>query len=350
MSLRLPAAVLAAAVQTAVAAPVPAAPPGADPWAGKVKTGRTIVLEETIAVPPAAAFGLWTTEEGLRAFFAPASRIEARPGGAYTVIFDPVGDPEGASKGTKGARILAFQPPSRLAFEWTMPPFAAHLNVRPLPTWVEIDFADAPGAAGRTLVRLRHEGFKEGADWDRARDYFHSAWSRVLSRLKAHCAPKGEIAMSDMPQPGDEHRRLEALAGDWTAEETLHPSPWDPKGGPAVGRIRARMDLDGFFLVTDYVQERGGRTSYRGHGVFGWDSGERCYTMHWFDSLGSGGTPPAKGRFEGNVLTFSHQHPMGHSRYVYTLEGEGRYSFRIENSQNGRAWSTFLEGKYARRK
>ena len=27
---------------------------------------------------------------------------------------------------------------------------------------------------------------------------------------------------------------LERLAGTWRATETLHPSPWDPKGGPRV--------------------------------------------------------------------------------------------------------------------
>lgn len=155
--------------------------------------------------------------------------------------------------------------------------------------------------------------------------------------------------MMEMPKPQEEHRRLQSLAGTWTGEETMHPSPWDPKGGTATGRIESRLDLDGFFLISDYVQECGGRPSYRGHGVLGYDTAERCYTMHWFDSMCATSAPPARGRWEGNVLTLEHRTPMGHSRYVYTFEGEGRYAFRLENSQDGKQWATFMEARYRRR-
>ena len=40
---------------------------------------------------------------------------------------------------------------------------------------------------------------------------------------------------------------------------------------------------------------------------------------------------------------------MGHSRYTYVFEGENRYDFTIENSQDGRAWVTFLEATYTRK-
>jgi hypothetical protein len=155
--------------------------------------------------------------------------------------------------------------------------------------------------------------------------------------------------MMQMSKPQEEHRKLQGLAGTWTGEEKIHPSPWDPKGGAATGRIQSRIDLDGFFLISDYVEERGGQTSYRGHGVFGYDTNERCYTMHWFDSMGSPCQSAARGKWEGNVLRFENKHPMGHSRYVYTFEGEGRYAFKIENSQDGKQWATFMEGRYTRR-
>jgi len=152
----------------------------------------------------------------------------------------------------------------------------------------------------------------------------------------------------DMPKPQEQHRKLQALAGSWSGEETIHPSPWDPKGGPAKGRIEARMELGGFFLITDYVEERGGQVGYRGHGVFGYDAAEKCYTMHWFDSMGSPCPAPARGVWEGDRLTFQQRSPMGHARYTYTLEGEGRYSFRIENSQDGERWTPMMDGRYTR--
>ena len=64
------------------------------------------------------------------------------------------------------------------------------------------------------------------------------------------------------------------------------------------------MGLDGFFLISDYTETRGGRVSYRGHGVYGWDPQDQCYTMHWFDGMGSIPKAWAKGKWEGNVLMF----------------------------------------------
>lgn len=153
----------------------------------------------------------------------------------------------------------------------------------------------------------------------------------------------------EIPTVQEQHRKLTALAGTWVGEEKMHPSPWDPKGGTATARVQSRIDLDGFFLITDYVQERGGQVSYRGHGVFGWDPAEKCYTMHWFDSIGSGCPGPARGTWEGNVLKFEQRHPMGQSRYVYTVEQGGRYDFLIEQSQDGKQWSRFIEGRYTRK-
>jgi len=153
----------------------------------------------------------------------------------------------------------------------------------------------------------------------------------------------------EMPTVQDQHRKLQALAGSWTGEETMHPSPWDPKGGPATSRTESRIDLDGFHLITDYVQHRGGQVSYRGHGIFGWDPAEKCYTHHWFDSMGSGCPTPARGTWKDKTLTFESRHPMGFSRYIYVLESDGKYTFRIDNSQDGKQWATFMEGKYTRK-
>ena len=153
----------------------------------------------------------------------------------------------------------------------------------------------------------------------------------------------------EMCKPQEQHLKLKSLEGTWVAEEKMYPSPWDPKGGTALGRIVSRIDLDGFFLVSDYVQERGGQVSYRGHGVYGWNGPASRYTMHWFDSMGSPAGEPALGTWEGNRLTFGMQSPMGHHRYAYEFEGEGKYHFKLEHSQDGKAWTTFMEGHYTRK-
>jgi hypothetical protein len=137
--------------------------------------------------------------------------------------------------------------------------------------------------------------------------------------------------------------------GSWAGEEKIHPSPWDPQGGPARGphglADRARR------VLPDHGLRRGARRPglYRGHGVYGWDPQDQCYTMHWFDGMGSIPKVWAKGRWEGDVLTFQHQHERGHSRYVYELKGNAQYRFRIESSQDGKAWATFMEGTYKKK-
>ena len=157
------------------------------------------------------------------------------------------------------------------------------------------------------------------------------------------------MTMMGMPTPQEQHKKLQVLTGRWTGEETIHPSPWDPKGGTAVGRSEGRVDLDGFFVITDYVQERGGQVSYRGHGVFGYDAQQGCYTLNWFDSMGMGQWTPARGTWEGNTLTFRNQTPMGHSKYIYTFLDDKRHTFSIENSQDGKSWAKFMESTYTKK-
>jgi len=79
-----------------------------------------------------------------------------------------------------------------------------------------------------------------------------------------------------MPQPNQFHRQMERMAGSWLGEEKMCPSPWDPEGGTAIGRIENRIALDSIVLIQDYEQEPDGTVVYRGHGVLRWDAaGER---------------------------------------------------------------------------
>ena len=169
-----------------------------------------------------------------------------------------------------------------------------------------------------------------------------------MGTTKSETTPPSEQAMW-MPALTDHHRKLTALAGSWAGEETLYPSPWMPEGGTAEASIEAKLDVDGFFLLTDYVETRGGRPSYRGHGVFGWDTDQKKYSMFWFDSVSPGPRAPVWGTWDGDTLAFESASPMGHQRYVYVLQGPDRYTFRIEMSRDGTAWQPFVEGRYTRR-
>ena len=154
----------------------------------------------------------------------------------------------------------------------------------------------------------------------------------------------------EMPKPIPQHRKLEAFAGTWTGQEKMLPSPWDPKGGNAQGAITSRMDLDGMYLVSDYTQQRDGKVTYRGHGVIGYDPKREAYTMYWFDSMSYDTGGAALGRWESDTLTFEMKNPMGYSRYIYKLQGDGKYEFRMEMSQDGRNFQPWLESTWTRKK
>jgi hypothetical protein len=155
----------------------------------------------------------------------------------------------------------------------------------------------------------------------------------------------------EMPKPTEEHTRLiSALAGHWTGTETMHPSQWDPQGGTATATIDARAACDGFCVITDYVQKRGGKVSYVGHGVTGYDAQHRRYLQHWSDSVG-GMPPEAKpGVWEGDTLTFHGAGPSGRTRYVYRFVSPGVHEYKIEVSPDGSSWHAFMEGRYVRGK
>jgi uncharacterized protein YndB with AHSA1/START domain/uncharacterized protein YciI len=160
-------------------------------YLNKTLTGKSIEFDVTVDMPVSEVFSLWSTADGAKKFFALDARIEPIFGGKYEIIFNPESDPEGKREGTYGARILQIEKNRALAFEWTMPPFAASLNSLPLPTWIELRFDPANGDREKTHISISHLGFGQGEKWDEAFDFFQmSAWPSVLKRLTQYCNEK----------------------------------------------------------------------------------------------------------------------------------------------------------------
>lgn len=151
----------------------------------------------------------------------------------------------------------------------------------------------------------------------------------------------------DMPKPTADHKRLEKLAGVWQGTETMHPSPWDPKGGVAEGETRCRVALGGFSVLADYRQTRGGQTTFEGHGVYTWDPARQQVVLYWFDSMGQG-LEEFRGGWQGDVLTVASKNPMGHARMVYDFSKPGTLASYMETSQDGKTWARMFDGSYRR--
>ena len=138
-----------------------------------------IICEITVPASISDVWQAWTTEAGATTFFAPACKIDLKPGGAYEMYFDldaPIGE-----QGGEDMIILAIQPENFLSFTWNAPPDLP--QVRGQMTHVVVRLIEVDPE--HTQVSMRHDGWGEGGEWDLAFEYFTRAWGEVvLPRLK----------------------------------------------------------------------------------------------------------------------------------------------------------------------
>jgi uncharacterized protein YndB with AHSA1/START domain len=155
---------------------------------------RILRVEMVLPAPVADVWQAWTTEEGVRTFFAPGARVEPHVDGAYDILFFP-NRPEG-QRGAEGMRILGFEPMRRFAFTWNAPP--QFPGARAQRTEVVLEF-EANGER-ETRLRFTHRGWGNGGEWDAAYAYFDDAWRAVvLPRLKQRF-DEGPIDWGALPE------------------------------------------------------------------------------------------------------------------------------------------------------
>lgn len=148
-----------------------------------------------------------------------------------------------------------------------------------------------------------------------------------------------------MPTPNDQHTRLARLAGAWQGTEKMYPSQWDPAGGEATGTTRSRVDLNGFAVIADYQQQRGGQVTFSGHGVYTIDPKTNEVVLHWFDSIGQG-AEIFRGGWQGDRLTLTSRSAMGHARLSYDFGTPGQLNSAMDMSPDGKQWSRLFDGVY----
>lgn len=137
-------------------------------------------IDKQVEIPATLdqAWDAWTTRAGITSFFAPDAKIDAQPGGAFEIYFDPTAAP--GSKGADGMQFMALQPKKMLSYTWNAPP---HLpQARQQRTLVIVRFE--PVNDKTTRVSLHHTGWGDGGEWDQAHAYFDRAWGSVLANLK----------------------------------------------------------------------------------------------------------------------------------------------------------------------
>lgn len=149
-------------------------------FAGALLAGPGPIQTETVVdAPLAEVWEAWTTEEGLKSFFAPAVKVRLEVGGPFEIYFDPSA-PEG-SRGSEGSIILAFEKDSMLSFTWNSPPSMP--EIRKHKTHVIVRFYRM--GENQTKVTLDHDGWGASTEWMKAKGYFERAWGEfVLPKLR----------------------------------------------------------------------------------------------------------------------------------------------------------------------
>ena len=139
---------------------------------------RAVNLETTVKATPAQAFAAWSTVDGIKTFFAPDGRIEARSNGLYEIHMNPFAPP--GEKGADDMRVLAVQENKMISFTWNAPPSLP--ETRKQRTVVIVRFA--PVGDTETKVTLHQVGWGDGGEWDKTFEYFGKAWGYVLGNFK----------------------------------------------------------------------------------------------------------------------------------------------------------------------
>jgi uncharacterized protein YndB with AHSA1/START domain len=161
---------------------------------------RTLTKEKILGLyirinaPLDSVWARWSTEKGIRKFFAPACKFEPKVLSQFEILFAPSA-PEG-QRGAENNRILALQEKQMISFTWDAPP--QWPEIRKNRTTVAIRLYKIKDA--ETLVTLSHTGWGNGPEWDAVYTYFSNAWAGfVLPNLKYSLEVK-PIDWTDFPK------------------------------------------------------------------------------------------------------------------------------------------------------
>lgn len=155
----------------------------------------------------------------------------------------------------------------------------------------------------------------------------------------------------EMPKPGPEVKKLDALAGSWTLEGDMKPSSMGP-GGKVTENEKCDWMEGGFYLVckVDFKSNTMGDGS--GLSVLGYSTEDKIYTYREFNSWGE--FTDAKGSLEGNTWTWTSDEKMGtmlmKGRFLMKITSPTTYDFSFEMSQDGTKWTLAMDGKAAKAK
>jgi len=159
-------------------------------------------------------------------------------------------------------------------------------------------------------------------------------------------------AMTVAGTPGEHHRKLDALVGEWKADITMWMMP-DAPAMQMVGSASQSWDFDGRFLNCAFEGDFMGQP-FRGMALMGYDNTGEYYTSLWLDNS-STGMMLAKGQLsdDGKQISLSGEAmcPIEKgpclNEEVLTFDGPDRWSSVMHTARGGKRYKS-MEIVYTR--
>ena len=163
--------------------------------------------------------------------------------------------------------------------------------------------------------------------------------------LAAWLTTGAALAQTEAPKPGPEVKKLDVLAGSWTGEGDIKPSPMGP-GGKMTESEKCEWMEGGYFLVC-HVDFKSSMGNGYGMGVMGYSKDDKAYTYHEFNSWGE--AMDSKGAMDGDTWTWTSDEKvdgkMMKGRFVMKITSATSYDFTYETSPDGTKWTMAVDGK-----
>lgn len=149
------------------------------------------------------------------------------------------------------------------------------------------------------------------------------------------------------PAPAPELKKLDFLAGDWSAEGNVSPGPGMPNGGKFTSSEHDAWMEGNFFLISHGSFDFGGPAKGKELAIFGYDSDRKVYTYTAFNSMGE--AEVSTGTVDGDTWTWLSTEHMGgmpmKGRFTMKVLSPTSYNMKFELSPDGTKWNTAMEGK-----
>ncbi|HMK31286.1 MAG TPA: DUF1579 family protein [Terriglobales bacterium] len=147
-----------------------------------------------------------------------------------------------------------------------------------------------------------------------------------------------------MPQLTPEHKRLEYFVGTWKSDLDMKPGPMGP-GGKGSSTDVDELFPGGFFLTIKSDGAMPGMGTMRSLAFIGYDAGKKVYTYTSIDNMGM--HEVSTGTVDGKTWTWysepSPAMPMK-GRFIMKEVSAKEYTFQYDMSQDGKTWTTVMNG------